>query len=61
MYGGRGGGFISSGVVTGTGAVALPFTGGNHLGQILAIVALAIGSTTLVSQTVVHILRRIYS
>lgn len=61
MYGRGGGSLIASGVVTGGSAVVLPFTGGNHLGEILAYTALSIGSITLCSQIVVRVLRRIYS
>jgi len=61
MYGKGAGDVIVSSVVTGSGAVILPFTGSNPLGEILAYLALGIGSLTLISQLVVRVLRRIYS
>ncbi len=62
MYGiGRGGDLIGSTVVTGSGIIMLPATGGNTLGTILAYAAIAIGGTALMSQLVVRIVRRKYS
>lgn len=60
MYG-RGGGVttvITSGVVTGSGAVLLPNTGGNTLGTILAYTAISIGVAALLSQVAVRLVRR---
>ena len=57
MYG-KGGDIVGSSVVTGTGAVLLPATGGNTLGTILAYSAIAIGATALISQIVVRVVRR---
>lgn len=62
MYGiGRGGDLIGSTVVTGTGVVMLPATGGNTLGTILAYSAMTIGGTALLSQIIVRIVRRKYN
>jgi len=51
---------ITSGTVTATGAVILPNTGGNTLGTFLAYAAITIGSTALISQLTVRIVRRVY-
>lgn len=61
MYGRGAGNVIASSVITGTGAILLPSTGGNGLGEFLAYLALGIGSLTLCSQLVVRLLRRFYS
>ncbi len=62
MYGiGRGGDLIGSTVVTGSGVVMLPATGGNTLGTILAYSAITIGGAALVSQLIVRIVRRKYN
>ncbi|HEX6258336.1 MAG TPA: hypothetical protein VFZ48_02575 [Candidatus Saccharimonadales bacterium] len=52
---------VSGGAVVGAGVAALPNTAGHSLGTILAITAIAIGVTALISQLVVRILRRRYT
>ena len=61
MYGGKGAGsVIGKTVVAGVGVIALPNTGGNMLGTILAISAISIGVVALVSQLVVRVVRHKY-
>lgn len=65
MYGGMGGGDVGSAItsttVAGSGAVVLPQTAGNALGTTLAVIAITIGVTALISQLIVRLLRRHYS
>ena len=61
MYGGKGAGIaLGNTVVTGAGVIALPNTSGNTLGTILAIAAITIGATALMTQLIVRIMRRVY-
>lgn len=52
---------VASGVVAGAGVTLLPKTSGNMLGTILAVAAIAIGVSALVSQLIVRLVRRHYS
>jgi hypothetical protein len=62
MYGiGRGGDLIGSTVVTSSGVVMLPATGGNTFGTLLAYAAITIGGAALISQLIVRIVRRKYN
>ncbi len=51
---------VGSTVITGAGAVALPNTANNTVGTILAIIAITVGASALISQLIVRIMRRRY-
>lgn len=59
MYGKGGeGSVVGGGLVTGAGVIVLPNTHGNTFGTILAVAAISIGGTALISQIVVRFMRR---